>query len=478
LRNDGALGWSCACNDHWYHLHASCGLAYDATADGLRSRVTMRAGEKHYFSLSYVQNDVGVIPPLGEQAEYRLRCTQDWWRRWSDSCRYEGPYRKQVMRSAITLKLLHYSLSGAVVAAPTSSLPEAVGADRNWDYRFCWLRDASITLRAFNGIGYYYEGEAFLDWLLHATRLTLPRLQVVYDIFGETELRETALPHLEGYRGSRPVRIGNGAHPQRQLDVYGNVIAAAAEHARCGGGLDRYDQHLLLQLGDTIRREWRLPDHSIWELRGEPRHYTYSKFMCWLGLHCLLRMHVEGHLRADASRLQQECAAIRREIENRAYWPDLNAYSGLFDEQMIDASLLMMGLEGYLPPDDPRMRGLLEYVRRHLEKGVHVYRYCMPGDDMRRKEGSFALCSFWAVELETLVGDAARARENFEELLGCANDVGLYAEQIDPASGAHLGNFPQAFTHVGVINAALGLRKLEARKSPSPGSRHRKPHDR
>lgn len=461
LRKYGALGWSCACNDHWYHLQSSCDLGSNEQTGALQGRIVMRAGEKHYLSLGYVQNDIGVIPPLGGQAEYRLRCTQDWWRRWSDACRYEGRYRKEVIRSAITLKLLHYSLSGAVVAAPTTSLPEAVGGDRNWDYRFCWLRDASITVRAFNELGYYYEGEAFLDWLLHATRLTLPKLQVVYDIFGETELSETTLPHLEGYRGSKPVRIGNQAHAQLQLDIYGSVIMAAREHAKAGGGLDRADKKLLLQLGDTICKEWRLRDQSIWELRGEPRHYTYSKLMCWLGLRCLLGLHADGFLKADAPRLQQEQAAIRREIESRAYWPDVNAYSGLFDDQMIDASLLMMGLEAYLPPADPRMRGLLAYLKRNLERGIHVYRYSLPGDDMRRKEGSFALCSFWTAEFEALCGETAAARERFEGLLACANDLGLYAEEIDPANGRHLGNFPQAFTHVGLINAANTLFKAE-----------------
>jgi GH15 family glucan-1,4-alpha-glucosidase len=457
LRGLGKAGWSCSSGNHWYHLHSSCQLDHGGVEGGILTTLCLEAGEKHYFSLCYVQNDIGVILPLGAEAERRINRTLDWWRQWTGLCRYNGPYKKEVLRSAVTLKLMTYSLSGAVVAAPTASLPEAFGGARNWDYRYCWIRDASIVLRAFTELGYFYEGAAFIDWLLHATSLSHPRLQVVYNIFGETRLDEKILHWLEGYRRSAPVRIGNLAHSQRQLDVYGSVLMAVDEYACLGGRLDPYEKKLLVRLGDAICRLWRLKDSSIWEIRGQPQEYTYSKFMCWLGLDCLLRMHERGFLKVDVPRLQQECAAIRDAIESGAYRPDINAYSGILRADMTDASLLIMGLKRYLPPRDPRMQGHFRYLQRELASGVHFYRYAVPGDDMRAQEASFVLCSFWAAEFQALAGEITQASRAFEELLSCANDVGLYAEEIDPVTGAHLGNFPQAFTHVGLINAAHSL---------------------
>jgi GH15 family glucan-1,4-alpha-glucosidase len=404
-----------------------------------------------------------VVPVLGEAARARVEETVHWWREWAGRCRYQGPYRGAVVRSALVLKLLAFAPSGALVAAPTTSLPERPGGDSNWDYRFCWLRDAAFTVRCLFGLGYATEAEAFLDWLLHATRLTRPELQVVYDVYGEARLPERELTHLTGYAGSRPVRTGNDAYRQFQLDVYGEVADAAASYAAHGGRFDREAVRMLNGLGRTVCARWREPDAGIWESRGPHAHYTHSKVLCWVALDRLVRLHEEHGLALDAGRFRAERDAIRAEVETRGFNLRLGSYTRRFDGDDLDASLLLLPLYGYVDASHPRMRGTTDRVLAALGRGPLVYRYPATDDDGRPTgEGTFGACAFWAVECRARGGDLPGARDAFDRLLAYANDLGLFAEEIAPDSGAALGNFPQAFTHIGLIDAALALAECAA----------------
>ena len=294
LKSRGAIGWSCTWSDELFLLRAEAPLDLVTDEKAVVGRIRVEAGQKVRFSLCYAKADIGVVAPLGEEADNRFQATLEWWGAWSGQCAYEGPHRAAVVRSAITLKLMTFALSGAVLAAPTTSLPETIGAERNWDYRYCWIRDAALTMRAFTSLGFQNEARSFLDWLLHATRLTWPELQVVYDVYGRTNLRERELDHLRGFRGSRPVRIGNGAYRQVQLDVYGGVLFAALDYVEKGGRLQEDEGRLLAGFGKTVCKQWRDADSGIWEIRGPKRHYTFSKVMCWTALDSLLKLHERG----------------------------------------------------------------------------------------------------------------------------------------------------------------------------------------
>lgn len=435
------------------------------TARVLGAHVRLRAGDVRFLSLSTSEQEPAIAPPLGEYAEHRLDRSLRWWEDWAGRCTYDGPYREAVVRSALTLKLMTFAPSGAVVAAPTTSLPEKVGGGRNWDYRFCWLRDASMTLRALFGLGYHEEGEAFMYWMLHATRLTQPELQILYDVYGETRLPERELPYLSGYRDSRPVRIGNGAADQLQLDIYGAVADAAYRYVLEGGRLNREMRRVLVGFGETVCRRWHEPDEGIWELRSGRQHHTLSRAMCWVALDRLLALHARGELEAPAERFAWTADAIRDEVERRGFHPGLNSYVATLDGDDIDASLLLLPLYGYIDADHPRMRGTGAAIRERLGSGSLIYRYRY-GDGLTGHEGAFGVCSFWSVECLAGQGERDLAMQDFDRLLSYANDVGLFAEQIDVESGEPLGNFPQAYTHIGLIGAALTL------AGPGTGPRH------
>lgn len=457
LDDHGPLGWQIARGDELHVLRSDLPLAPIPSGDGLHGRCVLAAGEVRFLSLTYDHGSIGTLVALGAEAEARLRWSLDWWHAWSRRCCYHGRYRDAVVRSVLTLKLLTYALSGAVVAAGTTSLPEAIGGVRNWDYRYCWLRDAALTLDAFTDLGYGAEGAAFFEWLLHATRLTRPRLQVVYNVFGEARLPEYRLDHLEGYRGSRPVRVGNAAWQQHQLDVYGEVILAAASFVQHQGHLDPEEAALLHGFGHIICDMWRKPDHGIWEVPGSERHYTYSKMMCWAALNCLVRLAQDGHLSIPVERFRHVQTEIEQDIETRAFSAERNTYTAVFGGDRVEASLLLLGRYGYRPPDHPRMVATFQAIERELTRGALVYRYAPDFDPLPGDEGAFGICSFWAVDYLARLGRIEAATGRFEQLLGYANDVGLYGEQIDPATGAALGNFPQAFSHVGLIVAAQSL---------------------
>ncbi len=457
LRARGALG-------SWYEhegralvLRSDCPVALDGDGAALSARQAMRAGDTHYVSLVAAIGEPAVLPPLGAHAEFRIQRSIDWWQAWAGRCTYDGPYRDAVLRSALTLKLMEYAPSGAVVAAPTTSLPEAIGGVRNWDYRYCWLRDSSLTLQALFDLGYAAEGESFLHWLLHTTSRTLPELQVLYDVYGETHLAEHTLDWLAGFDGSAPVRIGNDAHGQLQLDIYGEVIDAVHAFVLRGGRIDRGTRRMLLGFGDTVCRRWREPDEGIWEPRGGRRHNTYSKAMCWVALDRLCALHEHGHLRAPVARYRDEQEQIRTAIETRAFDASLDSYVATLDGHAVDASLLLLSRYGYADATSDRMRGTLERVVGDLGTDGLLYRYRDTDDGLPGSEGAFGICSFWAVSQAAQAGEYERAARAFEHVLSFANDLGLFAEEIDPKTGAALGNFPQAFTHVGLIDAALQL---------------------
>jgi GH15 family glucan-1,4-alpha-glucosidase len=446
--------WACTWNNECAHVASDVSLVADG--DRLIGERIIVGGERLWCSLAYAKGDVGVLPALGAAAQQRLDSTADWWRAWSARTQYAGPYRECVLRSALTLKLMVHALSGAVIAAPSTSLPETLGGERNWDYRYCWLRDAALTMRALIGLGHFDEARGFFNWMLHATRLTWPELQVLYDVYGRTDLPEMELQHWRGFCESRPVRIGNGAHSQLQLDVYGAVCGAAREYFDATGAIARDEARLLRGFGEAVCRQWELPDHGLWEIRGEPRHYTFSKFMCWSALDALLALAGKGVLKAPR-RFEPTRRALREVLETRGYNSRIASYVGVLDGAEVDASLLLMGCLDYLHPREARMRSTFARIQERLSRNGLLLRYEAGHDRVAGDEGAFGICSFWAIDNLAKRGDHAEACAHFERLVGLANDLGLYAEEIDPHTGAPLGNFPQAYTHVGLINAALAL---------------------
>ncbi|RFA29023.1 hypothetical protein CAI21_11290 [Alkalilimnicola ehrlichii] len=455
----GRLGWQYRYGNRLLVLASDVALEPSADGRGLHAEVRAKAGQRLHFSVCFTEGDVATFPLLGEAAEERVAATCHWWERWSRICRYQGPYRAQVVRSAITLKLLDYALSGAVLAAPTASLPENIGGSRNWDYRFCWLRDAAFTYRSFMDLGYTDEASAFLEWLLHSTRLTWPELQVLYAAHGEIDIDETELKQFSGYRGSRPVRIGNGAQDQLQLDVYGEVVLAAYDYVLSGGRLDPFERRMVAGLGHTVCRLWRKADEGIWEIRDIPRHYTYSKLMCWVALDRLLQLHEKGQLSIPVAKFYRERAALEQAINARGFNASLNSFVGAFDGDQADGSLLLMARRGFLDARDPRMVGTYDFIERELGRNGLIYRYHTDYDPLPEGEGAFWACSFWAVDCLIEQGRMDEARERFEHVAGFANELGLMAEELEPDSGLFCGNFPQAYSHLALIDAAMGMER-------------------
>lgn len=441
-----------------------------AVNGAITGRKRLRAGESVHASLTFANQWPAVLPPIGEWSATALARSVAWWREWTSHIKYDGPLRESVIRSALALKLLVYAPSGAVVAAPTTSLPERIGGNLNWDYRYCWLRDASLTMRALLGLGCVREAHAFVQWLLQATRLTQPRLRVLYDVHGNEPPVERVLGHLSGYEGSRPVRISNAASRQYQLDVYGEVIDAVAHYVEAGGSLDADMQHMLTSLGDYVCANWHREDEGIWEPRTGCARHTHSRLLCWTALDRLLQLCDKGHLdTASAEKFGTAREAIRRELDEHAWNEALGSYVAVLDSDVMDATLLLLSWYGFEKADSDRMKGTYARVRETLCAGDDLlYRY-RDGDSPG--EGAFGCCSFWGAEYLALGGGTAEeAQRAFEQLCGYANDLGLFAEEIDPQTGAALGNFPQAFTHVGLINAAISLaRRLEGTK---PHERH------
>jgi GH15 family glucan-1,4-alpha-glucosidase len=441
--------------------------------DGVVSEFTLAEGENATFVLRQLapEHQPGQCPGVGESEEL-FRATIDYWRRWLSKCTYTGRWREMVHRSALTLKLLTFEPTGAIVAAPTCSLPEAIGGQRNWDYRYTWIRDAAFTLYALLRIGFTEEAGAFKQWVQgrwhDAESAASGPLQLMYGIDGRTELAEETLDHLEGYRGSRPVRVGNAAYGQLQLDVYGELMDAAYLNNKYVEPLG-YDSWLRLRrLVDWLCDNWKREDEGIWEVRGGRRHFVYSKFMSWVALDRGLRLADKRSFPADRQRWLKVRDEIYEEVMDKGWNAGRQAFVQSYGSDALDASSLLMPLTFFMAPSDPRMLSTIDAIRRPLAAGglaadglISRYDPRVAADGFSDSEGTFNLCSFWLVEALTRAGrtDPARlddARLLFEQVLGYANHLGLYSEQTG-ASGEALGNFPQAFTHIALISAAFNL---------------------
>ncbi|GER90028.1 glucoamylase [Dictyobacter vulcani] len=406
--------------------------------------------------------------------EAELAHTLHCWRTWLASCArctYMGPYAYWVERSALALKLMTYAPTGAIVAAPTTSLPENVGGGRNWDYRFTWLRDATFTLYAFNILGFTEEAHAFVHWLCRLSCADGEDLQIMYGIRGERELTEQQLPHLSGYAGSSPVRIGNGAVQQRQMDVFGEVLDCIHLYRR-QGAFERYGETLegplwamMRSLVDHVCTHWQEPDNGIWEVRGGPRHFVYSKVMCWVALDRGIRAAEQLNLEADLPRWITIRDQIRADILTRGYNTRVGAFTQSYSDTTLDAANLLLPLVGFIAPDDPRMLSTVDRIMEKLtDKHGFVYRY-LSEDGLPGGEGTFTTCTFWLIDNLAMQGCVDEARSLFERLLTYASRLGLFSEEIDAQNGMALGNYPQAFTHIALINSADNLQKAEIRRA-------------
>lgn len=442
-------------------LGVSTGLPLRVDGDALVARARLTAGEVRWVALTHgppphaersVERDVAHL-------EDELCATLHYWRQWSDQCTYDGPHRDAVLRSALTLKLLVFQPTGGIIAAPTTSLPADPGGVRNWDYSFTWLRDAGLVLDALQRIGYHDETVAFIDWLEALCLRGDCDLGVLYTVDGEAPPPERTLDHLAGHRDARPVRVGNAAAQQRQIDCYGHVVDAVVLcYERMPRTMRDAVWAFLRDLVGHVAARWRAPDQGPWELREPPRHHVYSKLYCWVAFDRALRLARSLDLPADLDAWAREKAALRDAILGQGYDDAQGTFVRAFDEPALDASVLALPLAGLLPVDDARMTSTVARLRAALAADGLMYRY-RDDDGLEGRDATFTLCSFWLVRVLARAGRVREATAIFERILNHANDVGLLSEQIDPESGALLGNFPQGFAHLGLIRAALDLQR-------------------
>jgi alpha,alpha-trehalase len=431
-----------------------------------RTRFALQAGEQASFALQHTASWEKTHEVYTQEAitDY-LHDTVVGWRTWSDMHqRYEGPWQDLVHHSGRVLQALMFRPTGAIVAAPTTSLPESMGGERNWDYRYTWIRDASFTLDALWVAACPDEAHWFFSWMAGAVATQIRRgaeLQIMFGVGGERDLSERSLNHLAGWRASRPVRIGNGAWNQRQLDVYGELLGAARRLRDQLGELDEVTRHFLVEVADAAATRWQHQDQGIWEVRGDPKDFLYSKLMCWVALDSAIDLADILH----AHNKIESWAATREQIRDAILmygWSDkAGAFTQAFGSDDLDASNLMMPIVGFLPATDPRMRSTIDAIAERLtdEHGL-VYRY-RASDGLAGEEGTFLLCTFWLAQAQAMAGEVKQARATFEQAIAFANDVGLLAEEIDPASNELLGNFPQAFSHIGLVNAAWAISQAD-----------------
>jgi len=428
---------------------------------------TVAQGERASFVLTHSPSHLNE--PRAVDPDTVLRDTQVFWREWSGQCRYDGDWADDIQRSLLTLKSLTYRPTGGIVAAPTASLPEQIGSSRNWDYRYCWLRDATLTLLALMDAGYHDEATAWRDWLLRAAAGSPTQAQIMYGVAGERHLREWDVPWLDGYERSRPVRIGNAAAGQLQLDVFGEVMDALY-HARREGHPPvpeawRLEQALLKHLETVASR----PDHGIWEVRGPPQHFTHSKIMAWVAVDRAIKSAEQFRLEAPLDHWRAWRENLRVEICDRGFNASLGSFVQSYGSTNLDASLLLIPVVGFLPPTDPRVQGTVAAIEQRLMSGGLVYRYdsAKTEDGLPPGEGAFLPCSFWLADNFMLMGREADARQLFERLLTLRNDVGLLSEQYDPIAKRQLGNFPQAFSHVALAGTGMTLGGSRKRERPA-----------
>ena len=431
----------------------------EVSRGSISGRFEASPGHQGLFALVAAHQEP-LILPAQSQVEARLAATAAMWRSWSARLQAAGPWAAEVVRSSLALKLLVHAPSGAIAAAATTSLPETIGGARNWDYRFCWVRDSALVLNALLRLGCAAEADAYFWWLMQASQLTHPRLRVLYRLDGGARTPEQALA-LRGYRDSVPVRVGNAAAGQLQLDTYGDLLQAAWLYARSGRPIDADIAHRLAETADLVCRIWTEPDAGLWEVRSQPQHLTQSKMMCVIAVERACQLAQAGHLPAKhAARWADTGAAIREFIETNC-WSDTKAsYVRHSGSDELDASVLLGTIFGYGPPGDERLYHTVEAVRRELAHGPFVFRYS--GEDgLAGQEGAFLTCSFWLAEALALHGRRAEAVELMDRLVGTGSDVGLFAEEVDPVTGEFLGNLPQGLTHLSLINAALTLDPAE-----------------
>jgi alpha,alpha-trehalase len=437
-------------------------------------QMTLREGECIVFALGVGRSVQAArrlvhaeLPQRNFDAElaHTLHC----WRKWLANCNYHGPYLEEVQRSALALKMMTYAPTGAIVAAPTTSLPEGIGGERNWDYRYTWLRDATFTLYALNVLGFTQEARAFTHWLRRLSYANGEDLQIMYGIRGERDLSERELSHLSGYQGSRPVRIGNGAAEQKQMDVFGEVLDCIHIYRR-EGCFERYGETLegplwamMSTLVEHVCAHWQDADSGIWEVRGGLRHFVYSKVMCWVALDRGIRAAEQLHLEADLPRWRLVRDQIRTDILAHGYNTRLGAFTQSYGSDALDASNLVLPLVGFISPNDPRMRSTVDRTIEQLtDENGFVFRY-LSEDGLSGSEATFAICTFWLVDNLAMQGRLDEARSLFERLLSYAGRLGLFSEEIDSHNNSALGNYPQAFTHIALINSAVNLQRAEMR---------------
>ncbi|MBC7441108.1 MAG: glycoside hydrolase family 15 protein [Ramlibacter sp.] len=434
----------------------------------IRVQFTLEAGEDRYFALQRTR--LGEpLPPAYTQGEIKsaLDATIASWRGWSALHQnYDGPWRDLVRHSGRVLQALSYQPTGAIVAAATTSLPEEIGGDRNWDYRYSWVRDASFTMKALWVAACPDEAHEFFGFMTAAAAHSRPdrHLQIMFGICGEHDLSERLLPQLSGWRESGPVRVGNGAWDQPQLDVYGELLDAAFRLREQLGEIEPATRKFLIALADAAARQWEQPDNGIWEVRGEPQHFLYSKLMCWVALDRAISLAEQLHATHRVDAWSSMAATIRAAILTRGWNEEAGAYTQAFDSPDLDAAALMMPIVGFLPASDPRMVSTVDAIIHRLTdaRGL-VYRYKTESgvDGITGNEGTFLLCTFWLAHVLADAGRTAEARTVFENAVSHVNDVGLLAEEIDSVTGEQLGNFPQAFSHVGLVNAAWAIQQAE-----------------
>ena len=418
---------------------------------------TVAAGETVPFTLIYASSH--LLPPKPTDPNQALATTEQFWRGWTAKFKHDGPFADIVTRSLMTLKALTYGPTGGIVAAPTTSLPEWIGGVRNWDYRFCWLRDATLTLLAFMNAGYYEEAAAWREWLLRAVAGRPEQAQIMYGIAGERRLVEWEVPWLPGFRNSGPVRIGNSAHNQLQLDVYGEVMDALHQARR--GGIGQSDDGWAVQIAflKHLETAWTEPDESIWEVRSGRKHFTYSKVMAWVAFDRAIKSAEEYQLDGPLDRWRQLRTFIHADVCRKGFDPQQGSFVQSYDSKELDASLLLLPVGGFLPPQDQRVIGTIEAIERRLMVGGFVQRYdtSRSDDGLPPGEGVFLACSFWLVDAYVMLGRLEDAQALFKRLAALCNDVGLLSEEYDPAAKELLGNFPQAFSHVALVNSAFNL---------------------
>ncbi|MGF6589848.1 glycoside hydrolase family 15 protein [Pseudomonas sp. 2835] len=426
------------------------------------SRFTVKAGQRLAFSLSHQASHLPL--PAAFDAEQTLQRTREQWQQFSSRCPDVGPWTALVKRSLLTLKAITYAPTGGIVAAVTTSLPERLGGERNWDYRYCWLRDATMTLLAFMNLGYFEEAQAWREWLLRSVAGNPEQMQIMYGLAGERRLPEYEVPWLAGYQGARPVRIGNAAALQHQLDIYGEVADAMSQAIR--GGLPRHPRSAAIArlIMPYLKNTWQQPDEGIWEVRGGQQHFTHSKVMAWVAFDRAAGLSdttEEGQARAGHYR--QVAAEIHRQVCEQGFDRQLGCFVQAYGSTEMDASLLQIALTGFLPADDPRFLATLARIEQRLLRNGLLLRYDSDSgcDGLAPGEGTFLVCSFWLADVYVLLGREREARALFERLAGLCNDVGLLAEQYDPLGRRMLGNFPQAFSHIGIINTALNLHRAQ-----------------